>query len=560
MLVPRKTQNARRLRNESTEAEKKLWFYLKSDQLGCRFRRQLSIGPYIADFACPEKKLVIELDGGQHAEQQGYDDARTKYIESKGYKVLRFWNNDILGNIEGILETIMNSFNHPLPDAARLSLSLQGEGLRERAIEKTSALDKIRITGGQALNGTIPISGAKNAALKLMCASLLSDQPVYFENSPNGLRDINSQTELLEHLGCVIKRESNVMAINAARVENFTAPYDIVRKMRGSILVLGPLLARFGQAKVSLPGGCAIGTRPVDLHIKGLEEMGAKITLDGGYINASTPAGGLQGAKIIFPKVSVGATENLLMAATLANGTTTLINAAREPEIVDLGECLIKMGAKIEGINSPTLTITGVDALGGAEHSIIPDRIETGTFIVAAAITGGELEITNCDPTHLMAVLDKLRSVGVQIEQANDTTLRVSPGGKLIAKDVTTAVHPGFPTDMQAQYMALMTQAEGDAVVTEMIFENRFMHASELQRLGARIRVHGHSAYVHGPTPLNGAQLIASDLRASASLVLAGLAAEGETWIDRVYHIDRGYEKIEEKLRAVGANIERVKS
>ena len=558
MLVPRKTQNARRLRNESTEAEKKLWFYLKSDQLGCRFRRQLSIGPYIADFACPEKKLVIELDGGQHAEQQGYDDARTKYIESKGYKVLRFWNNDILGNIEGILETIMNSFNHPLPDAARLSLSLQGEGLRERAIEKTSALDKIRITGGQALNGTIPISGAKNAALKLMCASLLSDQPVYFENSPNGLRDINSQTELLEHLGCVIKRESNVMAINAARVENFTAPYDIVRKMRGSILVLGPLLARFGQAKVSLPGGCAIGTRPVDLHIKGLEEMGAKITLDGGYINASTPAGGLQGAKIIFPKVSVGATENLLMAATLANGTTTLINAAREPEIVDLGECLIKMGAKIKGLGTETITIEGVKNLNGARHSILPDRIETGTYIIAAGMTGGTLRLENARLENLSSLIGLLSQAGMEIEQHGNDVIVERNGARLRSIDIITEPYPGFPTDLQAQFMAMLTMAEGAGMVTETIFENRFMHVPELSRMGADITVQGNSAIVRGVKALKGAEVMATDLRASVTLVLAGLVAEGETTVNRIYHLERGYENLVGKLSACGAQIEKI--
>lgn len=419
-------------------------------------------------------------------------------------------------------------------------------------------MDKFKIIGGKTLRGTVTISGAKNSALPCLAATLLTADTVTLRNVPY-VRDLITMRRLLEDLGATaLVPELRTHRINAGTVEQYEAPYELVKTMRASVLALGPLVARFGQARVSLPGGCAIGSRPIDLHLMALEKLGAKVEMHNGVVVAT--ADRLKGADIAFETVTVTGTENLLMAAVLAKGTTRIFNAACEPEVTDLAELLIKMGAKIEGINSPTLTITGVDALGGADHTIIPDRIETGTFIVAAAITGGELEITNCDPTHLMAVLDKLRSVGVQIEQANDTTLRVSSGGKLIAKDVTTAVHPGFPTDMQAQYMALMTQAEGDAVVTEMIFENRFMHASELQRLGARIRVHGHSAYVHGPTPLTGAQLIASDLRASASLVLAGLAAEGETWIDRVYHIDRGYEKIEEKLRAVGADIERVKS
>lgn len=422
----------------------------------------------------------------------------------------------------------------------------------------TTPMDKFKITGGKALVGSIAVSGAKNSALPCLAASLLTPETVTLRNVPY-VRDLITMRRLLEDLGAtVLVPELRTHRINAGTVEHFEAPYELVKTMRASVLVLGPLVARFGEARVSLPGGCAIGQRPIDLHLMALEKLGATVEMQGGVVVAT--ADRLKGADIAFETVTVTGTENLLMAAVLAKGTTRIFNAACEPEITDLANLLIKMGAKIEGLGTPTLTITGVDALGGADHTIIPDRIETGTFIAAAAITGGELEITNCDPTHLMAVIDKLRSVGVEIEQTDETTLKASSSGKLTAKDVTTAVHPGFPTDMQAQYMALMTQAEGDSVVTEMIFENRFMHASELQRLGARIRVHGHSAYVHGPTPLTGAQLIASDLRASASLVLAGLAAEGETWIDRVYHIDRGYEKIEEKLRSVGADIERFKS
>lgn len=419
-------------------------------------------------------------------------------------------------------------------------------------------MDKFRILGGKRLHGSVAISGAKNSALPCLAAALLTPETVTLRNVPY-VRDLITMRRLLEDLGAtVLVPELRTHRINAGTVEHYEAPYELVKTMRASVLALGPLVARFGEARVSLPGGCAIGQRPIDLHLMALEKLGATVEMQNGVIVAKAER--LRGADVTFEIVTVTGTENVMMAATLASGVTRIFNAACEPEITDLAELLTKMGAHIEGAGTPTMTITGVDALGGAEHTIIPDRIETGTFIVAAAITGGELEITQCDPTHLMAVIDKLRAVGVEIEQPDERTLRVSVRGKLQARDVTTAVHPGFPTDMQAQYMALMTQAEGDAVVTEMIFENRFMHASELQRLGARIRVHGHSAYVHGPTPLTGAQLIASDLRASASLVLAGLAAEGETWIDRVYHIDRGYEKIEEKLRTVGAEIERVKN
>jgi len=418
-------------------------------------------------------------------------------------------------------------------------------------------MDKFRIIGGKALRGSVAVSGAKNSALPCLAASLLTPETVTLRNVPY-VRDLITMRRLLEDLGAtVLVPELRTHRINAGTVENYEAPYELVKTMRASVLVLGPLVARFGQATVSLPGGCAIGQRPIDLHLMALEKLGATVEMRNGAVEAK--ASRLRGADITFETVTVTGTENVMMAAALAEGTTRFYNAACEPEITDLADLLTKMGAKIEGAGTPTLTITGVESLGGADHTIIPDRIETGTFIVAAAITRGELEITNCDPAHLMAVIDKLRAVGVEIEQTSETTLRAAGSGKLTAKDMTTAVYPGFPTDMQAQYMTLMTQAEGDAAVTEMIFENRFMHASELQRLGARIRVHGHSAYVHGPTPLTGAQMIASDLRASASLVLAALAAQGETWIDRVYHIDRGYEKIEEKLRSAGAEIERIK-
>ncbi len=423
------------------------------------------------------------------------------------------------------------------------------------------ALDKICVTGGQELRGIIPISGAKNAALKLMCAALLSERSLYFENAPNALRDMASQTELLEHLGCKIKRERDLMVINARQITSTEAPYDIVRKMRGSILVLGPLLTRFGKARVSLPGGCAIGTRPVDMHIKALEDMGAKITLDEGYINAKAPKGGLQGATIMFPKVSVGATENLMMAATLANGTTTLSNAAREPEITDLGECLIKMGAKISGLGSDTITIEGVDNLKGAHHSIVPDRIETGTYMIAVAMTGGRLILENARLEHLGPLVAPLQKAGVEIEEEIDfqghRNIVISRDGSkpLKGTDIMTEPHPGFPTDLQAQFMAMLTLCEGSGMVTETIFENRFMHVPELARMGADITVHGNSALVRGVEGLKGAEVMATDLRASVALVLAALVAEGDTIINRIYHLERGYENIVEKLGNCGVKI-----
>jgi UDP-N-acetylglucosamine 1-carboxyvinyltransferase len=394
-----------------------------------------------------------------------------------------------------------------------------------------------------------------------MAAALLTPETIILHNIPY-VRDIITQRRLLEDIGAtVLTPELRTHKITASHVEVFEAPYELVKTMRASVLALGPLLARFGKAKVSLPGGCAIGTRPIDLHLAGFERFGAEVNLEAGNVVARAPADGrLRAAEINFAKVTVTGTENLMMAATLARGTTTLRNAAREPEIVDLAELLNKMGARVKGAGSDTIQIEGVEALGRAEHTIIPDRIETGTFIVAAAITKGELEIKDCQPDHLTAVIEKLREVGVEIHEANPNTLEVTCPRGLKATDVSTAPYPEFPTDMQAQYMVLMTQANGGSEIVETVFENRFMHASELQRMGARIHIDGSTAVVDGPTPLTGARVIASDLRASASLVLAGLIAPDETLIDRVYHIDRGYEKIEAKLRAVGADIERIRA
>jgi UDP-N-acetylglucosamine 1-carboxyvinyltransferase len=394
-----------------------------------------------------------------------------------------------------------------------------------------------------------------------MAAALLTSETITLHNIPY-VRDIITQRRLLEDIGAtVLTPELRTHKISASHVELFEAPYELVKTMRASVLALGPLLARFGKAKVSLPGGCAIGTRPIDLHLAGFEQFGAEVKLEAGNVVARAPADGrLRAADIIFSKVTVTGTENLMMAATLARGTTILRNAAREPEIVDLADLLNKMGARVNGAGSDTIQIEGVDSLGGAEHTIIPDRIETGTFIVAAAITGGELEIKDCQPDHLTAVIEKLRGVGVDIYEANPNTLEVTCPPGLKAAGVSTEPYPEFPTDMQAQYMVLMTQANGRSDIVETVFENRFMHASELQRMGARLSIEGRTAIVDGPTPLTGARVIASDLRASASLVLAGLIASDETLIDRVYHIDRGYEKIEAKLRAVGADIERIRA
>lgn len=420
-------------------------------------------------------------------------------------------------------------------------------------------MDKFLVRGGRPLKGKIEISGAKNSALPCLAATLLTAETVILHNVPY-VRDLITQRRLLEDLGAtVLTPELRTHKVTANNVQIFEAPYELVKTMRASVLALGPLLARFGQAKVSLPGGCAIGTRPIDLHLKAFEELGAVVSLESGDVIARAPEGRLKGAKLTFEKVTVTGTENVMMAASLAEGTTIIRNAAMEPEVVDLADLLNKMGARIRGAGTETIEIDGVETLGGAEHTIIPDRIETGTFIVAAAITGGELEIKNCMPEHLVPVIAKLREAGVDIEEINPSTLLVKrSAGGLKAKDVTTEPHPHFPTDMQAQYMALMTQAEGTSVVTETIFENRFMHVGEMQRMGADIHVAGNTATVKGPAHLTGAKVIASDLRASASLVLAALAANGETLIDRVYHIDRGYETIVRKLRSVGADIERL--
>jgi len=420
-------------------------------------------------------------------------------------------------------------------------------------------MDKFLIRGGKALKGKIEISGAKNSALPCLAATLLTPETVILHNVPY-VKDLITQRRLLEDLGAtVLTPELRTHKVTADHVEVYEAPYELVKTMRASVLALGPLLARFGQAKVSLPGGCAIGTRPIDLHLKAFEQLGATVSLESGDVIARAPKGRLKGADIEFEKVTVTGTENVMMAAALARGKTTIRNAAMEPEIEDLADLLNKMGARIKGAGTPTIEIEGVEGLAGAEHTIIPDRIETGTFIVAAAITGGELEIKGCRPDHIVAVIEKFRETGVEIDELNPSTLLVRRGKNgLIAKDVTTEPHPHFPTDMQAQYMALMTQAEGVSTITETIFENRFMHASEMIRLGADIHISGNTAVVRGKTPLTGARVIASDLRASASLVLAGLCASGETMIDRVYHIDRGYETIVRKLREAGAHIERL--
>lgn len=420
-------------------------------------------------------------------------------------------------------------------------------------------MDKLRIKGGQRLQGQIRISGAKNSALPAMAASLLTPDEVILENLPF-VNDIFTTRRLLRELGVAVEFEQEHSArLRAEKILSNEAPYDLVKTMRASVLVLGPLLARSGRARVSLPGGCAIGARPINLHIKGFEKLGATVRTEHGYIEAAAER--LTGSEILFDKITVTGTENLMMAAALAEGRTILQNAACEPEVVDLAEMLTKMGAKIEGAGTSMISIHGVKELRGTTHRIVPDRIEAGTFLAAGAITQGDLELTDCNPAHLSSVIEKLREAGVNIEVAAGTAGRMTVRGTgvLHAVDVVTKEYPGFATDMQAQYMALMTQAAGTSVITENIFENRFMHASELMRMGADIRIDGARAIVTGKAQLSGATVIASDLRASASLVLAGLVADGITVVDRVYHLDRGYEKIEEKLRSAGAQIERLK-
>jgi UDP-N-acetylglucosamine 1-carboxyvinyltransferase len=422
-------------------------------------------------------------------------------------------------------------------------------------------MDRFLIKGGKALHGAVAVSGAKNSALPAMAAALLTAEEVNLHNVPK-VRDLITMSKLLAFMGAKVsikEMPASDYSIEACKVNDAVAPYELVKTMRASILTLGPLLARVGVARVSLPGGCAIGARPVDLHLTALEKMGAEIATSHGYIEARAPRGGrLKGAHIVFEKITVTGTENILMAAALADGATILENAAREPEVTDLVAMLRKMGAQIEGNGTPTLKVRGVSKLRGTTHTVIPDRIEAGTFLVAGAITGGDLTITHCEPEHLGAVIAKLQQAGASIEIVDKTTVRVRGGNKLVASDMTTEEYPGFATDMQAQYMALMTQAEGTAVIAETIFENRFLHASEMMRMGANISVDGRRAVVRGPSTLSGTTVQASDLRASAGLVLAGLVGSGQTIIDRVYHIDRGYERIVEKLRAVGADIERV--
>ena len=420
-------------------------------------------------------------------------------------------------------------------------------------------MDQIIVTGNGTLSGQIPIAGAKNACLTLMPATLLSEEPLTLTNAPR-LSDIQTMTTLLQSLGAEVTslQDGQVIAMSSHDLNNHVAHYDIVRKMRASILVLGPMLARDGHAVVSLPGGCAIGARPVDLHLKALEAMGAELELKEGYVHAKAP-GGLKGGVVEFPFVSVGATENALMAATLAKGTTVLKNAAKEPEIVDLAHCLQKMGAQIEGEGTDTITIQGVDRLHGATHPVVTDRIELGTYMLAPAIAGGEVELLGGKRSLLEAFCQKLEATGVHITET-DTGLKVSRNGNGIrAVDVTTEPYPGFPTDLQAQMMALLCTADGVSVLEETIFENRFMHAPELMRMGAQIDVHGGTATVTGVPQLKGAPVMATDLRASVSLILAGLAAEGQTVVSRVYHLDRGYEHVVRKLEGVGAKIERVR-
>ena len=426
-------------------------------------------------------------------------------------------------------------------------------------------MDQIRVRGGRPLQGEIRISGAKNAALPLMAASLLTNETLTLTGVPH-LADISTLANLLVQHGVEFSMngegavcDGRELALTAAYIVNTTAPYDLVRKMRASALVLGPLVARCGEARVSLPGGCAIGTRPLDLHIKGLQQLGAEVGLDNGYIEARAPQG-LVGAEIAFPFVSVGATENLMMAACLAKGETRLVNAAREPEVADLAKCLVAMGGEIEGVGTDTIVVKGVDRLHGAHHHIVADRIETGTYAMAVGVAGGEVELVGASLELIGVVADTLRAAGLELE-ATERGMRVAcEAGQVTGIDVMTEPYPGFPTDLQAQMMALMSVANGASMVTETIFENRFMHVPELARMGANINLHGASAMIRGVPQLTGAPVMATDLRASVSLVLAGLAASGETTVGRVYHLDRGYELLEEKLSACGAEIERIKA
>ncbi|WP_175886588.1 UDP-N-acetylglucosamine 1-carboxyvinyltransferase [Burkholderia sp. BCC0044] len=415
-------------------------------------------------------------------------------------------------------------------------------------------MDKLVIEGGRRLSGEIVVSGAKNAALPILCAGLLSAEPVELDNVPN-LKDVRTTLKVLNQMGVKSETDGGRVQLDASRVDNLVAPYELVKTMRASILVLGPLLARFGEAKVSLPGGCAIGARPVDQHIKGLQAMGAEISIEHGFIEARAKR--LKGARIVTDMITVTGTENLLMAATLADGETVIENAAREPEVSDLAHLLVAMGAKIDGIGTDRLVIQGVERLHGARHAVIPDRIEAGTFLCAVAAAGGDVMLTGVRPHILDAVIDKLREAGVSIEEG-DSWLRVKMDRRPSAVTIRTSEYPAFPTDMQAQFMALNTVATGTAQVVETIFENRFMHVQELNRLGANITIDGNTALVTGVDKLSGANVMATDLRASASLVIAGLRADGETLVDRIYHLDRGYDRMEAKLTAVGANVRRL--
>lgn len=415
-------------------------------------------------------------------------------------------------------------------------------------------MDKLLIEGGARLHGEIAVSGAKNAALPILCAALLSAEPVTFTNVPR-LNDIDTLLALLGQMGVKVAREGHTVTLDAGGLDNPVAPYEMVKTMRASILVLGPLVARCGEARVSLPGGCAIGARPVDQHIKGLQAMGAEVRVEHGYVHATVPR--LKGARLFTDMVTVTGTENLMMAATLAAGETVIENAAREPEVVDLANCLVAMGAQISGAGSDVIRIRGVDRLHGATHRIMPDRIETGTYLCAAAVTGGEVRLTGTSSCYLDAVIDKLMDAGCEIVSERDA-IRLKAPARLGAVSLRTAPYPAFPTDMQAQFMAINCVADGVAMIRETIFENRFMHAVELQRLGADIRIDGNTAVVQGVAKLEGATVMATDLRASASLVVAGLVAEGETTIERIYHLDRGYERLEAKLAALGAKVRRL--
>jgi UDP-N-acetylglucosamine 1-carboxyvinyltransferase len=421
-------------------------------------------------------------------------------------------------------------------------------------------MDKLKITGGRPLEGEVRMSGAKNAALPILCAALLTDKPLTLANVPS-LRDVATMAKLLGEMGVRVEASHDGrMVLQAQAITEPTASYELVKTMRASVLVLGPLLARCGRAKVSLPGGCAIGARPVDQHVKGLEAMGATIAIEHGYMHASARSSdrGLHGARIVMDMVTVTGTENLMMAAALAEGETVLENAAREPEVVDLARCLIAMGAKIEGAGGDVIRITGVRSLGGAAHRVMPDRIETGTYLAAAAAAGGRVRLTGAAPDSLAATLDKLKEAGATL-RIQDSSIEIEADEKPAAVSIRTAPYPGFPTDMQAQFMALATVARGTALITETIFENRFMHALEMQRLGADIRLDGNTATVNGVERLQGAKVMATDLRASAGLVIAGLVAEGDTVVDRIYHLDRGYEALETKLSALGARVVRIR-